>query len=277
MKGITVERRGQLQYIQFNSFNETGKISHGFTTRLGGVSCAPYDGLNMALHVGDDPVKVRKNRQLICAALGIKAEDLVAGEQVHGSEVAVVSEEHRGRGALRYDSALPATDALITNVPGIPLSSYYADCVPILLYDPVKTCVGLAHAGWRGTVQEIAGKTVAHMTEVYGSKPADILAGIGPSIGPCCYQVDLPVQQAFAKSFSYWQELLIPAGENRWMLDLWETNRKILLTAGIQASHITVAKICTCCQNKELFSYRADQGKTGRMASLIMIYPEGGV
>ena len=273
MNGITVERRGELQYIQFASFQQTGKISHGFTTRLGGVSLAPYDGLNMALHVGDDPAKVRMNRDLICTALGMKVEDLVAGEQVHGSEVAVVTAEHKGRGALDYDTALPATDALITNVPGVPLSSYYADCVPILFYDPVKTCVGLAHAGWRGTVQEIAGKTVARMTEVYGSEPADILAGIGPSIGPCCYQVDLPVQQALEKTFGYWQELLKPVGEGRWLLDLWETNRKILLASGIPGSNITVANICTCCQAKELFSYRADQGKTGRMASLIMIYP----
>ncbi len=271
MYGITMERRGPLQYIQFTSFQQTGKITHGFTTRLGGVSSTPYDGLNMAFHVGDDPEKVRTNRKLVCEALGMKAEDLVAAVQVHGSEVAVVTAEDRGRGALDYATALSDTDALITNVPEVPLSSYYADCVPILLYDPIKTCVGLAHAGWRGTVQGIAGKTVARMSEVYGSNPADILAAIGPSIGPCCYQVDVPVQQALEKNFSYWQELLTPAGTDRWQLNLWETNRKILLAAGVLEKHITVANLCTSCRHKELFSYRADQGKTGRMASLIMI------
>ncbi len=271
MQGIRIEQKGDFQYIQFDSFAESGSITHGFTTRRGGVSSFPYHTLNMALHVGDHPDHVRANRAVACAAIDINPADLVAAMQVHGSRVEVVGPEHRGRGALDYDTAIPDTDALITDRPGLPLSSYYADCVPILLYDPVKTCIGLAHAGWRGTVRRIASKTVARMMEAYGCHPGNILAGIGPSIGPCCYQVDMPVQQALAKGFPDWQELLKPAGPDRWLLDLWETNRKVLLDAGIKPEHITAARLCTACRTDLFFSYRVEQGKTGRMASLIMI------
>ncbi|SHE56411.1 peptidoglycan editing factor PgeF [Desulforamulus putei] len=271
MQGIRIEQKGDLQYLQFDAFARSGRITHGFTTRRGGFSAFPYHNLNMALHVGDRPDHVRANRAVACAALGINPADLVAAVQVHGSRVEVVGPQHRGRGAVDYSTAIPDTDALITNTPGLPLSSYYADCVPILLYDPVRTCIGLAHAGWRGTVQGIAGAAVAKMREVYGCDAGDILAGIGPSIGPCCYQVDVPVQQALAKVFSYWEELLKPVGPDRWLLDLWETNRRVLMDAGVKAENITVARLCTACRTDLFFSYRMEQGKTGRMASLIMI------
>ncbi|MEW6698306.1 MAG: peptidoglycan editing factor PgeF [Bacillota bacterium] len=271
MQGIRIAQKGDFQYIQFDSFTKDHKITHGFTTRKGGVSKRPYHNLNMALHVGDEPVHVRANRAVACAALGINPADLVAAMQVHGSRVEAVDSQHRGKGALEYAAAIPDTDALITKVPGVPLSSYYADCVPILLYDPVKICIGLAHAGWRGTFLRIAGETVAQMQETYGSNPGDILAGIGPSIGPCCYQVDVPVRQALAKDFPDWQELLTPTGPDRWLLDLWETNRRVLLAAGIKSENITLAGLCTACRTDLFFSYRVEQGKTGRMASLLMI------
>ncbi|ABO49245.1 protein of unknown function DUF152 [Desulforamulus reducens MI-1] len=271
MPEITVVQKGCCQFIQFNSFAQCHRIIHGFTTRQGGVSKEPFDDLNMALHVEDNPAHVRANRKIACQALGIDSEQLVAAIQVHGKRVEVVGPEHRGRGALQYDTALPDADALITNSPGVPLSSYYADCVPILFYDPVKICVGLTHAGWRGTVQRIAAETVKRMSEVFGSIPGDILVGVGPSIGACCYQVDEPVQQRVASQFKQWQELLKPVGVGHWQLDLWETNRQVLLEVGVKPEHIVVAGLCTACHNDMFFSHRADKGKTGRMASLIMI------
>ena len=270
MPGAILKKKGNLELLQFQSFLDH-KITHGFTTRKGGVSSPPYDQLNMAFHVEDQIQHVRANRALVCEALAINPEDLVAAVQVHGKRVEVIGPEHKGKGALDYNTAIPETDALITNVPGVPLSSYYADCVPILLYDPVRTCVGLAHAGWRGTVQQIAGATVRKMAEVYGCNPAEMLAGIGPSIGPCCYQVDDPVRQTLEENFPYWNQLLKPAGQNRWLLDLWQTNQRVLLEAGLKPGNITVAGFCTACQSDLFFSYRAHQGKTGRMASLIMI------
>lgn len=271
MQGITLKTRGAFQYLQFDAFTRDDLISHGFTCRRGGNSPAPYDNLNMALHVGDDPEHVRANRAVACRSLGINPAELVAADQIHGHGVQVVTREHRGRGATDYTTAIPGTDALITNEPGVPLSSYYADCVPILLFDPVKVVVGLAHAGWRGTVQRIAGITLEKMSSEFGSHPQDVLAGIGPSIGPCCYQVDLPVQQALERAFPYWRELLKPLGREYWLLDLWETNRRVLMDAGVLPDHITIANMCTACRPELFFSYRADRGKTGRMASLIMI------
>lgn len=271
MPGTIILRKGSVEILQFEAFNRSGKITHGFTTRRGGASTPPFGELNMALHVGDQVERVQANRVLACATLGINAQDLVAAVQTHGKRVEVIGPEHKGRGALEYSTALPDTDALVTQEPGVPLSSYYADCVPILLYDPVKTCVGLAHAGWRGTVQQIAAATVQKMVEVFGCETENMLAGIGPSIGPCCYQVDEPVRQALEESFPHWRELLKPAEAGRWFLDLWETNHRVLLDAGLRPEHITVAELCTACHSDVFFSYRVEQGKTGRMASLIMI------
>ncbi|RYD06339.1 hypothetical protein N752_05450 [Desulforamulus aquiferis] len=223
------------------------------------------------MHVGDRSEDVAANRAIACRGLGINWKHLVAGVQVHGCHVQRVEGDDRGRGAQDYSTAFSDTDALITNIPGVPLSSYYADCVPILLYDPVTLSVGLAHAGWRGTVQGIAGLTVGKMVEAYGSNPGDILAGIGPSIGPCCYQVDLPVQRALAEKFSFWADLLEPMVPERWKLNLWETNRRALIEVGLNSNNITTANLCTACNRDLFFSYRAEQGNTGRMASFIMI------
>lgn len=275
MDGITINNKGLLKYLEFTALAGDGAITHGFTTRQGGVSLPPYTSLNLALHVGDLPENVLANRAVACQALGIEPAKLVAAVQVHGCRVQVVEEQHCGRGALEYSTAFSDTDALVTNLPGVPLSSYYADCVPILFYDPVTLSVGLAHAGWRGTVQRIAGETVAKMSEAFGCKSGDILAGIGPSIGPCCYQVDLPVQKALAANFTYWTELLEPIGPERWKLNLWKTNRRALIDAGLSPQNITIASLCTACNNDLFFSYRAEQGKTGRMTSFIMIKTEG--
>lgn len=271
MSEYTVETKGELRFLAWDQFSAAGKVVHAFTTRLGGVSGEPYDTLNLAFHVGDKPENVLQNRRLACAALGIPPSDLVAGRQVHGDKINVVDLSHRGRGALSEHDALPDVDALITCEVGVPLSSFYADCVPIFLLDPVRGAVGLAHAGWKGTVMRIGEKTVQAMAASFGSKPGDCLAGIAPSIGPCCYEVDQPVVSALMEKYSYWEELVEPKDSGRWRLNLWEANRRTLLDAGLNPKNVIVSGLCTSCRNDLFFSYRAQGGRAGRMASFIML------
>lgn len=268
---FAVTSKGHLKFYTFPHFEATGQMAHGFTTRAGGVSNGPYSGLNTAFHVGDTIENVRANRAQACEALGINPEQLVAGKQVHGDRVEVVQQKDMGRGALFYEEALPDTDALITGTPGVPLSSYYADCVPVFFLDPVKKVIALAHAGWKGTVLKIGQKTVEKMAMVFGTDPGDCLAGVGPSIGPCCYEVDRRVIEPFQESFSYWREFADAVSDDKWRLNLWEANRRTLLDAGLKAENIVSACVCTSCRNDLFFSYRAQGGTAGRMASFIML------
>lgn len=268
---FTAISKGDLKFYSIPRFEATGLVAHAFTTRAGGVGAGSYKSLNTAFHVGDTMENVRANRARICRALGINPGHLVAGKQVHGDRVAVVGQRDRGRGALSYEDALPDTDALVAGTPGVPLSSYYADCVPIFFLDPVRKVVALAHAGWKGTVLKIGRKTLEKMTGAFGTDPGDCLAGIGPSIGPCCYEVDEKVMHPFRESFPDFQGMAAAASKGKWKLNLWEANRLTLLEAGLREENITTACLCTSCRNELFFSYRAQSGTAGRMASLIML------
>ncbi|MGC5773749.1 peptidoglycan editing factor PgeF [Paenibacillus pabuli] len=252
----------------------------GFTTRQGGAGSTPYASLNCAYHVGDDPADVLKNRKLVAEKLGFSLESWTCGEQVHGKHVAVITTEDRGRGLLDRQSALQDTDGLVTNVPGLLLTSFYADCVPLYFYDPVQQAVGLAHAGWKGTVAGIAESMVETLEREYGSRRQDIHAAIGPSIGACCYEVDEAVMQhvrvwldqspgndEFRDSAS--NPVYQSAGNGKTMLNLKECNRHIMMKAGILPDHIECTTWCTSCNPELFFSYRKENGITGRMASWI--------
>jgi YfiH family protein len=273
---FSIASKGDLSFYIFPHLEATNLVVHGFTTRVGGVSTGSYDSLNMAFHVGDDDGNVLINRDLACRALGINFRHLVAGRQVHGNEIRVVEECDKGRGALSEEDSLPYTDALVTGLRGTPLSSYYADCVPIFVLDPVRRVTALAHAGWKGTVLKISLKVVARMTEVFGTDPADCLAGIGPSIGPCCYEVDKPVISRLRESCQDYQKFAAAVSPGKWKLNLWEANRITLLETGLKPANIVAAGICTSCRNDLFFSYRAQAGKAGRMASLIMLKSQAG-
>ena len=268
---FSVETIEGLKFYTFNLLKSVPGLVHAFTTRIGGVSEGDYKSLNMALHVGDSVGHVLENRNSACRNIGIDASLLIAGQQTHNDHVAVVGAEHRGRGAVDYAASLPDTDALITNEPNVPLSSYYADCVPIFLVDPVKLVIGLAHAGWRGTVLRIGEKTVREMNRVFGSNPVDCLAVIAPSIGPCCYEVDTRVINELEKGFSYWRELTQETSSGKYYLNLWEANYRVLIDAGLRPENIVNTKLCTSCNTALFYSYRAENGRTGRMASLIML------
>lgn len=249
-----------LVYYHFANLASRNEVVHGVFTRLGGASSSPYDALNVGHFVGDERGAVETNHDLICQALGISRKDITAAQQVHGSQVALVGLGDRGR-------VIPATDALVTDAPGVALLLRFADCLPVLLYDPVRRAIGLAHAGWRGTVKRIAAKTASAMLEAYGSRPADIVAGLGPCIGPCCYQVGTEVIEAVRAKFNPWRGLLRPQGDGSLHFDLWEANRRQLAELGI--ADIEVSQLCTACRTDEFFSYRAEGGHTGCFAVVL--------
>lgn len=238
------------------------QVAHAFTTRRGGVSRPPYNGLNMAFHTGDNPDAVRENRRRVGAALGIPMESWVAGDQVHGCAVHVATATDAGKGAYDQESALPQTDILITQTPGIMLASFYADCVPVVLVDPVSRSLGIAHCGWRGTRLEAPKLAVAAMSAYFGAKPGDIQVVIGPSIGPCCYEISPALASEFREQFG-------PDTVLGRQLDLRLANRRTLMGAGVKAENIHTAPWCTCCQSELFFSHRASGGHTGRMAALL--------
>lgn len=258
-------------YFTFPALEETGLCRHAFSTRLGGVSRGQYASLSLSFFMGDEREAVYENFRRICGAIGVDEEKLVFGCQTHSANVRVVTAADAGKGILRQRDYTDV-DGLVTNVPGLPLCTLYADCVPLLFLDPVKGVVGCSHAGWRGTAAAIGRRTVEVMQETYGSRPADILACIAPSIGPCCYEVDEPLRAAFSSIPDVSPEgLLQPKGEGKYMLNLWETNRRVLLAAGLLPEHITVAGICTCCHADIFHSHRATGGHRGSLAAIIAL------
>lgn len=269
--GFVINERDNLVFLTVPALSACSGVVHAYTTRRGGISLEPYDSLNMGLHVGDNPGQVITNRKRVCRLLGADISQMVAGQQVHGDKVVTVGTSFCGRGSLSWDDALPGVDALVTAEPGVLLSSYYADCVPLFFVDPVRKVVALAHAGWKGTVLRIGAATVKHMQEGHGCKAGDIITAIGPSIGPCCYEVDEPVLKQVEECLPGHTGLAQPGKPGKWWLNLPEINRRVLLEAGIRPDNITAAGYCTSCRKDLFFSHRGESGQTGRTASLIML------
>ncbi|SDD40325.1 peptidoglycan editing factor PgeF [Sporomusa acidovorans] len=269
-KFVLQQAINKVWYGTFTSFAALG-IKHGISTRLGGHSASPFASLNLGLHTGDDAEVVWHNRQLFCQAVGLTAEKVVTAEQIHGDSIYRVTATDAGRGAQHYDEAIKGTDALITNEPGLPLMLFFADCVPVLIVDPVAKAIGISHAGWKGTVAKIAQKTIFAMQRQFHTNPSDCLVGIGPSIRPCCYEVDEAVINKLSVEFDHWDRLVKPTGENRWQLNLWEANRQQLNEIGIRDNNITVSQICTADNTALFFSHRAEKGNTGRIGAIISL------
>jgi len=236
------------------------------TTRAGGVSRGRYTSLNLGLHVGDDPEAVLSNRRRAAATVGGTIDDLVFCQQVHGSQAAVVTGRDRGRGATSSSDAIAGADALITSVAGPVLVIMVADCVPLVLFDPVRRIVACVHAGWGGTVRAVTSAVVERLAGL-GSDPADLVVGIGPSISPQRYQVGADVAEAVGTAFGpRAPELIRPAGTGAWTFDLWQANLIQLTSAGVPASRIQLAGLDTGPQTP-FFSHRSE-GPTGRFAVL---------
>jgi hypothetical protein len=264
--GVPAPRRGWrwhsehgLLLLTATTLEDLG-VPHAFTTRAGGVSAPPFDTLNLGRAVGDAVDAVRENRRRALAALGHPPDDHVEASQVHGARAAVVGPPDRGR-------KIPGVDILAARDPGAVLAMHCADCVPMLLADPVTRAVAAVHTGWRGTAVGASASAVRTLVRAFGSRPADLVAAVGPAIGPCCYEVDAPVVQAFA-GWPWRHEVLTGDRDSRWRLDLWEANRRQLVDAGVRPGAVAVAGLCTACHADLFFSHRRDR-RTGRMAGLI--------
>lgn len=258
----------------FRNLSACPDILHFISTRIGGVSPPPFDSLNLGFKTADDPRNVLRSRERLSAALGIRLSRFVVPKQTHGTNIRIVGADHRGHGSMDYQSGLDDTDGLITNSPNVCLMVLVADCVPVLLYDPKRRVIGAIHAGWRGTAKLIARRAVEIMSSEFGSAPEDIVVGIGPSIGRCCYQVGSEVIHAFRANFECTDHIVERVGtDGRGFVDLWEANRSQLTDAGVRPGNIEVAAICTRCHASEYFSERATPG-TGRFGAGIMLRDE---
>lgn len=248
-------------------------ITAGISSRLGGVSKAEMASLNCALHVNDDVNDVIINRRKLIERVGFPLKAWTCAEQVHSNKIAVVELKDRGRGRNSREEAFPATDGMITNCRGVVLTVFFADCVPLYFWDPVAKAVGLVHAGWKGSVLEIARAAIEAMGDQFGSQPNMIQAAIGPSIGSCCYEVDdVVMDKVRAVLPDSLQNLSIEVtGEGKYKLNLKELNRQFMIKAGILPTNIEISRLCTSCNTHLFYSHRKEEGRTGRMTAWIAI------
>lgn len=233
---------GKIPVYKFGIFNKYSEITVVVTTRIGGVSKDEYSSFNLGLHVGEDETITLANRKLLAKSLGIPLEEFTLPQQTHSDHIEVVKKERVGSGSRSWSSGIETTDGLVTNLAKSPLAVLTADCAGVVLYDPINGVVGSVHAGRKGVESEIVLKAIAIMRDHFGSCPANMIVGIGPCIHKCCYEIDIP-------------------GELE----------SQLLSAGLKGDNIEISDICTSCHSDILYSYRADNKKTGRFANIIMI------
>jgi hypothetical protein len=268
---LTQKQIQGVEVLTFPLFERLGGVRHIFTTRHGGVSKGIFCSMNVSYTRGDQKEAVDENFRRIAAVMGAQPSDFVFTDQTHTANVRVVTREDAGKGLTRARDYADV-DGLVTNEPHLVLSAFFADCVPLYFYDPVRRVIGLSHSGWRGTVSRIGARTVETMQEHFGCEPADIYAAVGPSICHACYEISADVAKQFATEFpSYEQEILTDDKNGKYHLDLWKTNEKVLTDAGIQKEHLSVTNICTCCNADKLFSHRATKGKRGNLGAFLSL------
>ncbi|MBF6589795.1 MAG: peptidoglycan editing factor PgeF [Ktedonobacterales bacterium] len=279
-----IERRVEhAEYLAFSHLSAARGLAHAIFTRRGGFSLPPYRGLNLAISTGDDPARVRRNRAVAAEALGLA---LVSARAVHSAHLLVITRADRANAEaeaeanandarpwqerLRERLRLLPADALITDQPGIALFWAFGDCAPVLLYDPRHRVVALVHAGWRGTAQAVVPRTIARMSEDFGTRPADLLAGIGPAIGACCYEVSEEVRAAFAadgltSASAHFEERPGARGQGRRLfLDIARSNEGQLLAAGVARERVALSGYCTGCRTDLFYSHRREPKPSGR-------------
>ena len=268
---LNLNKKGEMVFYTFPKMDNAGGVKHGFSTRLGGVSKGHCASMNFGFAVGDDGAAVRENFKIFSNALGVDVQRVVLTQQTHTNNVLIVTNKDKGKG-LFCERDYTDIDGLVTNEKGLVLVTQYADCTPLAFFDPVKRVVATSHAGWRGTVAEIAAKTVKIMAENFGSEPQNILVGIGPNIASCCYEVDNPVINEINKLSYLDLSLCYSEKDNgKYMLDLKEVNRQILINSGIKNENIDIADLCTCCNSDVFHSHRATKGKRGTLALMISL------
>lgn len=260
--------------LRFPILEETGIVEHCFTTRLGGVSEGIYASMNVSFTRGDRTEAVQENYERIAQCMGASKDAFVCSDQTHTTNIRIVTEKDAGCGVTR-PKTYQDVDGLITNVPGLVLSTFFADCVPLYFVDPVHRAIGMSHSGWRGTVGRMGRATILAMGQEYGTKPEDLICAIGPSICKDCYEVSEDVAEAFVAEFKgQEEEILDDKGNGKYQLDLWKANEIILLEAGVKKSHLAVTNLCTCCNPDLLFSHRASHGKRGNLGAFLRLKEE---
>ncbi len=265
---LALIKKGNLEYIKFPKIEKTGIVNHLFSTRMGGVSLGCCSSMNLSFNRGEPRENVLQNYEIICSAENINPDNLVLSAQTHTNNVICVTKTDCGKGIFK--DSFSDVDGLITNQRKVALVTQYADCTPLLFCDPVKRVVATSHAGWRGTVKQIGKVTVEKMCSEYGCDPKNIIVGIGPCIKECCYEVDDPVFSEFEKLEFLDLETIFTKKENsKYMLNLVNANKQILLKAGILPQNIDESDICTCCNAEYLHSHRATNGKRGNLAAII--------
>lgn len=266
---------GEVLFLTYPILDQTGIVKHGFSTRIGGVSEGYLGSMNLSFTRGDKEEAVRENYMRMAKALRVDADSFVFSQQTHTTNVRAVSFQDKGRGLLT-PLTYQDVDGLITNVPGLTLTTFYADCVPLYFVDPVHKAIGLSHSGWRGTVGRMGAVTLQRMQEEYGTDPANVIAAIGPSICQDCYEVSEDVIQEFQNTFEpkFHKQLFYRKENGKYQLNLWAANEIVLTEAGVPREQIAITNVCTCCNGDKLFSHRASQGRRGNLAAFLALKEE---
>ncbi len=271
-KRMTEHIHHGVPYLSFDAFDQTGLTVNAFSTREGGVSSGDCSSMNFRGTVGDAPENIAENFRRMADALSVSVSQMVLTQQTHTTNLLRVGKEEMGYGLTQ---PLPWTDVdgLVTNEPGVMLVAFFADCVPLYFLDPVNKAIALSHSGWRGTVNRMAQVTIQRMQDEFGSRPEDLLAGIGPCICGNCYEVDEYVAGKIRETFSEDEigYFLHPGRPEHYQLDLPRMNRLLMEQAGIPAGQISDSGHCTCCESERFFSHRASGGKRGNLCAFLMM------
>ena len=260
-----------LPLLKYPLLEQTGIVEHCFTTRIGGVSKGIYESLNLSFTRGDEDAAVRENFRRLAGAMKTDVSEFVFTDQTHTTNVRRVTAEDAGKGIVK-ERDYTDIDGLITNEPGLVLSTFYADCVPLYFVDPVHRAIGMSHSGWKGTVGKMGAATITAMKREFGTEAKDLVCAIGPSICQDCYEVSEDVAEAFKEAFpGHADEILLDKKNGKYQLDLWRANEIVLTEAGVLKEKIAVTNICTCCYPDLLFSHRASHGKRGNPGAFIYL------
>ncbi len=271
---LKIIRTEQRCFIEIPAFSVFPELIHGFTTRFGGVSTGDYSSFNLNFNRPDPKENVYENYRLLGQAVGVSLEDMVISYQVHDKTVMPVFSEHAGMGITK-ERSYRNVDGLATQEKDLLLVTHYADCVPLYFYDPVEKVMALSHSGWKGTLLDIGGETVAVLKEKYGCEPSNLHVAFGPHIKACCFEVGDDVAQPFKETFPWAEMYSTKTAKEKWLLDLEGIISQSLMRHGVSADHITGCKVCTRCHSDLFFSHRGSGGKTGTGAAFMMIRGHG--
>ena len=263
---LNVHEKDGVVWLSYPAFDRENWLINAFSTRIGGVSTGHQATMNLSFKQDKSEEAVRENFRRFADAVGFSTDDLILSDQTHTTNVLRVGRSDRGKGFNR-EKEWRDVDGFITDEPGCALSTFYADCVPLYFVDPVRRAIGLSHSGWKGTAHEMGKATIEAMHREFGTEPADLLCGIGPSICQDSYEVGEDVARFFDDRFLRKSETV----PGKFYLDLWAANKAVLMNAGVKEENITLPNLCTACNADLLFSHRASHGKRGNLGAFLMI------